>query len=146
MDYDLSTPEGQQAYEDEARIYAAITSEAREMAPLLNQTFKVRVKGSNKAFKDLSEETFPYWASRMCGKTFEAEIAWHYKFKPVVRILVSEDFQPLLYAESLTKIGLLPKMLAAHKEAYGHLYLQCHQTLGVSQCETPNPNCIKGEL
>lgn len=122
---DLNTPEGQAAFEAEANLYSTITLEANEIAPLLNQTFKVQFKGSNEAHKALYEGEFngiTYTDTR--GKEFDAELEWGHKTRPVIK--VHNFFGKLscsVYPENLRQIGLLPKMLDAHRKAYGDIYL-----------------------
>ena len=123
MEYDLSTVEGQRAYEEEARLYAQVISEANEMAPLLNQTFKARVKGSDEVFKKLLNSSLRPVASTLSGSTFDVEVSWEFKSSPVLKVHnVFGDYPAYVKADLFTKSGLLPRMLEAHALAYGHNY------------------------
>ena len=123
MEHDLSTVEGQRAYEDEARLYAQVISEANEMAPLLNQTFKARVKGSDEVFKQLLSSSLQSVAAKLSGSTFDVEVSWDFKFSPILKVHnVFGDHPAYVKADVFTKSGLLPRMLEAHALAYGHKY------------------------
>ena len=122
IEHDLSTREGQMAYEEEARLFSVITTEANDMAPLLNQTFKARVKSNSETFKWLCKSlSGPENANRLSGKTLDVEIDWSYHW-PVVRLpnFFGNGYHASLCAKHFTQIGILPKMVKAHKKAFGN--------------------------
>ena len=68
------------AVEDGARVFAAITSEAHEIAPLLAQEFTVRIKSNKEAARWLDCAYHPMSKgksmAKLLGKTVKVKVDW----------------------------------------------------------------------
>jgi hypothetical protein len=114
---DLSTPEGQAAYEANARLYSEITHEAREIYPLLTQSFKMRIKSG--VSNPLAWSISPKNDAHLLGKWIEVKVDWEIT-NGCNMFVLRHNYHLLQFTEAefikhVTKKGMAHKMLAAWK-------------------------------
>ncbi|AHN84683.1 hypothetical protein PV_032 (endogenous virus) [Gutovirus Vc1] len=62
--------------ENNARMFAAVTNEARLMLPLLMQEFTIRIKSNEESFKHLRMSVGAERAAKLLGKTLTVKVNW----------------------------------------------------------------------
>ena len=109
---DLSTPEAQEAYEAEARLFAEITIEAKDMVPLLTQKFEMRIKSGvpNPLGWSLHQDS----DCLLLGKWIEVSVDWEMSLDSCFLVLRYKNtllqFTDNEFKKHITKKGIAPKM------------------------------------
>ena len=108
----------QVAVEKSARSFAAITSEANQLARILQQEFEVRVNA--KTFYSSLQPSTVNALGNLMGKTITVTVDWSYTHIGMQLNIVNDDgYNFLVNADCFTQKGTIMPMLRPYKQAGG---------------------------
>ncbi len=106
--------------ENNARLFAQITQQANEIAPLLSQTFKIKLRGSASDM-DWCVDSQKRFSAKYLGKPVDCKVRWDITENSSLFIVETiKEGQLLQFTESefykyVVQVGLAPRMVAAWK-------------------------------